>query len=226
MNPRIVLVGEAPGGDEAIVGQPFVGKAGQMLDRILARVGLQRSDLWKVTITLPRAVGVDWRNNVEFLLEKFPFPNREREMIPVKYMQQTNFLIGKDAETGAVEIPVRYAFGVQAAEALEKWYYLVSNPRTGGVGLTTQVKAKGLMRWIVPNMQRQVQDMRGNAQPGAATMDEGLTYVLEGCIIKGLKFSDADMTSSGYVNMLFSLQIDRYYPADLSRMVVNPTVAT
>ena len=102
---------------------------------------LQRSDLWKVSIILPQVLGIDWRNNVEFLLEKFPFPTRERDMIEVKYMQQTNFLIGRDAPTPAIEIPVRYAFTVLVAEALEKWYWLVSNPRTGGVGLTTQCKA-------------------------------------------------------------------------------------
>lgn len=187
---------------------------------------LQRSDLWKVSIILPQVLGVDWRNNVEFLLEKFPFPTRERDMIEVKYMQQTNYIIGRDAPTPAIEIPVRYAFNVQVAEALEKWYWLVSNPRTGGVGLTTQCKAKGNMRWMVPNMQRQVQDIRGNVQPGENTMDEGLTYVLEGCIIKGLRFSDADMTTSNYVNLLFSLQIDRYYPQNVNNMVVNPVLAS
>lgn len=187
---------------------------------------LQRSDLWKVSIILPQVLGIDWRNNVEFLLEKFPFPARERDMIEVKYMQQTNYLIGRDAPTPPIEIPVRYAFSVQVAEALEKWYWLVSNPRTGGVGLTTQCKAKGSMRWIVPNMQRQVQDIRGNVQPGENTMDEGLSYTLEGCLIKGLKFSDADMTTSGFVNLLFSLQIDRYYPTDVNNMVVNPVLAS
>lgn len=186
---------------------------------------LQRSDLWKVSLVLPQALGVDWRSNVEFLLEKFPFPARERDMIEVKYMQQTNFLIGRDAPTPPIEIPIRYAFTTQVAEALEKWYWLVSNPRTGGVGLTTQCKSNGIMRWIVPNMQRQVDDIRGNAKPGENTMDEGLTYALEGCIIKGLKFSDADMTQSGFVNLLFSLQIDRYYPADLANMVINPVLA-
>jgi hypothetical protein len=187
---------------------------------------LQRSDLWKVTIPLPQVLRISWQNNVEFLLEKFPFPARERDMIEVKYMQQTNFLIGRDAPTPAIEIPVRYAFGVQVAEALEKWYWLVSNPKTGGVGLTTQCKARGVMRWMVPNMQRQVDDIRGNIQPGDNTLDEGLTYVLEGCIIKGLKFSDADMTQSNFVNLLFTLQIDRYYPDDVNNMVINPVLAS
>jgi len=97
---------------------------------------------------------------------------------------------------------------------------------TGGVGLTTAVKSKGWMRWVVPNMQQMVQDIRSNAASTSGTMDDGLVYVLEGCIIKGLKFSDADMTQSGYVNLMFNLQIDRYYPENLSKMVVNPVLAS
>jgi len=184
-------------------------------------IDLQRVDLWKVTLALPQALGIDWTENVEFALEKFPFPTREREMIAVKYMQQTNHIIGGDTPTNAIEIPVRYAFEQRTAEALEKWNYLVANPQTGGVGLTSACKAKGYMRWMVPNMQRQIQDIRRNAIPSQNTMDEGLTYVLEGCIIKGLKFTDADMTQSSYVNLLFGLQIDRYYPVNVGGMVVT-----
>ena len=39
---RIVFVGEAPGHDEDIKGIPFVGRAGQLLDQMLAAVGLDR----------------------------------------------------------------------------------------------------------------------------------------------------------------------------------------
>lgn len=39
---RIMLVGEAPGRDEDIQGKPFVGRSGQLLDRMLAAVGLSR----------------------------------------------------------------------------------------------------------------------------------------------------------------------------------------
>jgi hypothetical protein len=183
-------------------------------------IDLQRVDLWKVTLTLPQMLQLDWKENVEFALEKFPFPSREREMIGVKYMQQTNFVIGGDTPTSAIEIPIRYAFQARTAEALEKWNYLCANPQTGGVGLTSACKSKGFMRWMVPNMQKQVQDIRRNAIPNENTMDEGLTYVLEGCIIKGLKYSDADMTQSNHVNLLFSLQIDRYYPENVQNMVV------
>jgi DNA polymerase len=44
-NPEagLVLVGEAPGAEEDLAGRPFVGPAGQLLDRMLASIGLSRS---------------------------------------------------------------------------------------------------------------------------------------------------------------------------------------
>jgi len=39
-------VGEAPGADEDIQGHPFVGKAGQLLTRIVAAINLKRSDVY------------------------------------------------------------------------------------------------------------------------------------------------------------------------------------
>jgi DNA polymerase len=40
--PLIALVGEAPGADEVRLGKPFVGRAGQLLDRALAASGIDR----------------------------------------------------------------------------------------------------------------------------------------------------------------------------------------
>src|SRR5579864_8741008 len=39
----IMIIGEAPGADEDRIGKPFVGRAGQLLDRMLAAIGLDRS---------------------------------------------------------------------------------------------------------------------------------------------------------------------------------------
>lgn len=39
---RVMIVGEAPGADEDRIGRPFVGRAGQLLDRMLAAIGLSR----------------------------------------------------------------------------------------------------------------------------------------------------------------------------------------
>ncbi|MHC4664886.1 MAG: uracil-DNA glycosylase [Planctomycetota bacterium] len=45
-NARIMFVGEAPGADEDAQGRPFVGRAGQLLDRVIEACGLKRSDVF------------------------------------------------------------------------------------------------------------------------------------------------------------------------------------
>lgn len=187
-----------------------------------AGIDAQRSDLFKVTLNLPPAIGgtTVWSDHVEFAVEKFPFPDRQREMIPIKYLQQTNFQIGADAAPGPIDIPVRYAFNQPTAQILEKWNYLTSNPQTGAVGLTSRVKANGKFRWQVPNVS--AQQLLESSAPSENTMIDGLVYILEGCLVKGLKFSDADMTSSNsIVTIQFQLQIDRYYPENLGMMTVT-----
>ncbi len=43
---RLMLIGEAPGRDEDLQGKPFVGRAGQLLDRMLAAIGLDESHIY------------------------------------------------------------------------------------------------------------------------------------------------------------------------------------
>ncbi len=43
---RLVFVGEGPGMDEDLAGRPFVGAAGQLLDRIIEAMGLSRQDVY------------------------------------------------------------------------------------------------------------------------------------------------------------------------------------
>ncbi|MBB6012345.1 DNA polymerase [Aquamicrobium lusatiense] len=47
-NPQanVMFVGEAPGRDEDLDGKPFVGRSGQLLDRMLAAIGLDRSSAY------------------------------------------------------------------------------------------------------------------------------------------------------------------------------------
>lgn len=49
---RIMMIGEAPGRDEDIQGKPFVGRSGQLLDRMLAAVSLDRSSVY-IANTVP-----------------------------------------------------------------------------------------------------------------------------------------------------------------------------
>jgi len=53
----LMLVGEAPGADEDAAGEPFVGRAGQLLDQILLSVGLDRHQLWITNIVKFRPPG-------------------------------------------------------------------------------------------------------------------------------------------------------------------------
>lgn len=45
-NASLMLVGEAPGRDEDLEGLPFVGRSGQLLDRMLAAIGLDRNSAY------------------------------------------------------------------------------------------------------------------------------------------------------------------------------------
>ena len=46
VNAEIMFVGEGPGADEDEQGEPFVGRAGQLLNNMIAAMGLKRSDVY------------------------------------------------------------------------------------------------------------------------------------------------------------------------------------
>ena len=54
---RLMLIGEAPGEEEDLSGRPFVGRAGQLLDRVIASVGLDRDDIYITNIVKFRPPG-------------------------------------------------------------------------------------------------------------------------------------------------------------------------
>lgn len=54
---KILFVGEGPGRDEDELGRPFVGKAGQLLDKMLASIGLKRSEVYIANILKCRPPG-------------------------------------------------------------------------------------------------------------------------------------------------------------------------
>ena len=51
-NPKadLMLIGEAPGENEDLQGEPFVGKAGQLLDKIMEAINFKRSDIYIANI--------------------------------------------------------------------------------------------------------------------------------------------------------------------------------
>ena len=49
-NADIMFIGEGPGGDEDLQGKPFVGKAGQLMDKALEGLGIDREELYIANI--------------------------------------------------------------------------------------------------------------------------------------------------------------------------------
>ena len=49
-NADLLIVGEGPGHDEDIRGEPFVGRSGQLLDRMLAAIGIEREQVFITNI--------------------------------------------------------------------------------------------------------------------------------------------------------------------------------
>ena len=82
---RIMLIGEAPGRDEDLQGLPFVGRAGKLLDRMLAEIGLDRRKVYITNV-------LNWRppQNREPTPEEaascLPFLHRHIELADPKLM--------------------------------------------------------------------------------------------------------------------------------------------
>ncbi len=51
---RLMFVGEAPGAEEDRQGRPFVGRSGQLLEKIISAMGLQRSDVYIANVLKSR----------------------------------------------------------------------------------------------------------------------------------------------------------------------------
>ena len=64
LEARLMLVGEAPGKEEAAAGRPFVGAAGIVLTKLLERLNISRSDLWITNIVKTRPVQPGRRGEV------------------------------------------------------------------------------------------------------------------------------------------------------------------
>jgi uracil-DNA glycosylase len=84
-NAEIMFIGEAPGADEDREGVPFVGRAGQLLDKMLAAIGLDRGKVYIANV-------VPWRppgNRTPTPLETaacLPFTRRQIELVDPKIL--------------------------------------------------------------------------------------------------------------------------------------------
>jgi DNA polymerase len=111
---RVMLVGEQPGNDEDLAGRPFVGPAGQLLDRALGAAGVARADAYVTNV-----------------VKHFKWEARGKRRI---HARPSTVEIGAclpwlEAELTAVKPEVLVCLGATAAQALLGRSFRVSTQR-------------------------------------------------------------------------------------------------
>lgn len=82
---RLMLIGEAPGANENVQGKPFVGRAGQLLTKMLAAINIKREDVFITNVVKCRPPGN--RNPMEDEIEACSFYLKEQlEIIKPEYI--------------------------------------------------------------------------------------------------------------------------------------------
>ncbi|KZM51527.1 uracil-DNA glycosylase [Labrenzia sp. OB1] len=77
---KLMFVGEAPGRDEDLQGKPFVGRSGQLLDRMLAAIGIARASVYIANVVPWRPPGNRTPTPQETEICK-PFIKRQIELV-------------------------------------------------------------------------------------------------------------------------------------------------
>lgn len=106
LDAKIMFVGEAPGADEEVQGEPFVGPAGQLLTKMILAMGLKREEVYIGNI-------MNWRPQI-------PSPGGGEQVgnRPPTAAEMTFCLPFLRAQIGIVEPAVLVALGKTALEGL------------------------------------------------------------------------------------------------------------
>ena len=95
----LMLIGEAPGAEEDRRGVPFVGPSGQLLDRMLAAIGLDRRSVWITNIIFWRPPGNRSPTTTEVAVCQ-PFVERQIELLRPRHV----LFLGGSAARGLLEV--------------------------------------------------------------------------------------------------------------------------
>jgi DNA polymerase len=128
---RLCFLGEAPGADEDRVGEPFVGKAGQLLDKILEACRLRREDVSILNVLKCRPPG-NRTPSPEEARRCRPFLERQLELIAPEFIcclgaVAAQNLLGSALPIGRLRGNV---YGYGAAQVICTYHpaYLLRNP--------------------------------------------------------------------------------------------------
>ena len=108
---NLMIVGEAPAEEEDIQGLPFVGKAGQLLNNMLAAIQLNRKDIY-ITYAVPWKLPQNRTPTDDEILEFLPFLQRQIEIIKPKFI----YLLGTVAAKAILSTPLNLS------KLRGKWY--------------------------------------------------------------------------------------------------------
>ena len=106
LEAKIMFVGEAPGAEEEVQGEPFVGPAGQLLTKMIGAMGLKRSDVYIGNI-------MNWRPEMPVDARGVQFGNR-----PPTEPELTYCLPYLKAQIEIVEPTLLVALGTTATQGL------------------------------------------------------------------------------------------------------------
>ena len=101
LDAKVMFIGEAPGKKEDIQGLPFVGRAGQLLNKMLAAINLKREDVYITNV-------VNWRppdNRTptdDEILEFLPFLQEQIDLVSPDFI----FLLGGVAAKAILSTPI------------------------------------------------------------------------------------------------------------------------
>ncbi|MCG6856483.1 MAG: uracil-DNA glycosylase [Salaquimonas sp.] len=149
---KIMLIGEAPGRDEDIQGLPFVGRSGQLLDRMLAAIGLDRTKVYITNVLAWRPPGNRTPTPAEAEICR-PFIERHIELVDPQIIA---FLGGASAKLllntseGILRLRGRwtsYSHGGKAIDAIAMLHpaYLLRQPAQKRLAWQDMLKLKAKM---------------------------------------------------------------------------------
>lgn len=134
-NARLMLIGEAPGRDEDLQGEPFVGRAGQLLDLMLNAIGLSRDEVYITNVVYWRPPGNRTPTPQEVQACR-PFLERQIELIGPEMLVLLGGSAAKqmlNTEQGIMKLRGKwktYALGERSIRTMATLHpaYLLRNP--------------------------------------------------------------------------------------------------
>jgi uracil-DNA glycosylase family 4 len=151
-NASIMLIGEAPGAEEDRIGKPFVGRSGQLLDRMLGAIGLDRTAVY-IANTVPWRPPGNREPTPEEIAQCLPFMVRQVELVAPKLIVTIGGLATRqvfDTKQGILKMRGKVgevSVGAHTAPAIAMLHpaYLLRNPAAKALAWRDMLEFAALM---------------------------------------------------------------------------------